>query len=98
MPTSMQRELAEHRPGTDVPIFDIGEMYQSGEQQDLLVRNARFGTGLATSFLKDSEARADATTPDYAVVLMRRHGYTTHGRDIETAVCSHSPLNQVDLV
>jgi ribulose-5-phosphate 4-epimerase/fuculose-1-phosphate aldolase len=72
--------------GVDVPVFDIGKMYQPGEQQDLLVRNARFGTGLAAAFLKDPESKDEAPAPDYAVVLMRRHGYTTHGRDIETAV------------
>jgi hypothetical protein len=54
------------------------------------VRNARLGTGLGKAFLKDSEANVNATTPDYAVVLMRRHGYTTHGRDIETAVSLQS--------
>lgn len=58
-------------------------MYQTGEQQDLLVRNARLGTGLAASFSKGKEGR---TKPDYNVVLMRRHGYTTHGSDIESAV------------
>jgi hypothetical protein len=66
-------------------------MYQPGEQQDLLVRNARFGTGLASAFLRNTEPKVNPTMPDYSVVLMRRHGYTTHGRDIETAVCILSP-------
>jgi len=70
--------------GTDVPVFDIGKMYQARDQQDLLVRNAHLGTGLAENFLKNPNS--DATSPDHAVVLMRRHGYTTHGRDIESAV------------
>jgi hypothetical protein len=61
-------------------------MYEAGEQQDMLVRNAKFGTGLATAFLKDPDPQVEAPMPDHAVVLMRRHGYTTHGRDIETAV------------
>lgn len=66
-----------------MPVWDIGAMYQSGEQQDLLVRNARLGTGLASAF-KDGED--EAVKPDHNVVLMRRHGYTTHGTDIESAV------------
>jgi ribulose-5-phosphate 4-epimerase/fuculose-1-phosphate aldolase len=61
-------------------------MYQPGEQQDMLVRNARLGTGLASKFIKESDSNSAAASPDHAVVLMRRHGYTTHGRDIESAV------------
>jgi ribulose-5-phosphate 4-epimerase/fuculose-1-phosphate aldolase len=61
-------------------------MYEVGEQQDMLVRNARFGTGLATAFLKNPDLKVEAPIPDHAVVLMRRHGYTALGRDIETAV------------
>lgn len=57
-----------------------------GEQQDLLVRDSRLGSALASSFLKDPGSHSGRGPPDHAVVLMRRHGYTTHGRDIETAV------------
>jgi ribulose-5-phosphate 4-epimerase/fuculose-1-phosphate aldolase len=68
----------------DVPVFDIAEGYKAEDRQDLLVRNAEYGTALASKFKKEpSEA---TPTPDHAVVLMRRHGYTTHGRDIESAV------------
>ncbi|KAF2101266.1 arad-like aldolase/epimerase [Rhizodiscina lignyota] len=70
--------------GDDVPVFDIGEMYEAGEQQDLLVRNANLGTGLASRFRID--AQSTSSDPEHNVVLMRRHGYTTHGADIETAV------------
>lgn len=72
------------REGADVPIFDIAEEYRAGDRQDLLVRNAEYGTALASKFNKAKSE--SASTPDHAVVLMRRHGYTTHGRDIETAV------------
>jgi ribulose-5-phosphate 4-epimerase/fuculose-1-phosphate aldolase len=70
--------------GADVPVFDIASEYKSGDQQDLLVRNAQYGTALAAKF-KDS-LDSTQTVPQHTVVLMRRHGYTTHGRDIETAV------------
>jgi ribulose-5-phosphate 4-epimerase/fuculose-1-phosphate aldolase len=81
------------RTGNNVPVFDIGDSYSSScpdEQQDLLVRTAKLGIHLAEKFVKtprdpnfESYFPPD---PDYSVVLMRRHGYTTHGRDIETAV------------
>ncbi|KAK1750074.1 Adducin-related protein 2 [Echria macrotheca] len=72
--------------GNDVPIFDAGAVYSPGEQQDLLVRDSRLGTALASRFTLAEDDRAPAAQPDHNVVLMRRHGYTTHGRDIETAV------------
>lgn len=50
----------------------------------MLVRNAKFGTALAKSFSK--QPYLDSPTLDHNVVLMRRHGFTTHGVDIETAV------------
>jgi len=69
--------------GNDVPVFDIGIVYSAGEQQDLLVRDPRLGSALASKFLKGD---TDLPYPEHSVVLMRRHGYTTHGKDIETAV------------
>lgn len=71
--------------GTDVPVFDIATVYEAGEQQDMLIRNARIGTALASAFSKSS-SEAKKANPDHTVVLMRRHGFTTHGTDIETAV------------
>jgi ribulose-5-phosphate 4-epimerase/fuculose-1-phosphate aldolase len=61
-------------------------MYQPGDQQDMLVRNARFGTGLAETFARVQNDSQAESVPEHAVVLMRQHGYTTHGVDIETAV------------
>jgi ribulose-5-phosphate 4-epimerase/fuculose-1-phosphate aldolase len=53
----------------------------------MLVNNIRFGEALASEFV-DSAATVSGQDlePAHNVVLMRRHGYTTHGRDIETAV------------
>lgn len=72
--------------GQNVPVFDIGTMYQPRDPQDMLVRNARFGTGLAERFASVKNDSQSLSVPKHAVVLMRRHGYTTHGVDIETAV------------
>jgi ribulose-5-phosphate 4-epimerase/fuculose-1-phosphate aldolase len=59
----------------------------------MLIRNARFGTALAKYFVKKSlweslfsPENPNPSDPKHNVVLMSRHGYTTHGRDIETAV------------
>src|SRR2546421_11651007 len=68
--------------GRDVPVFDIAPLYQSGDQQDMLVNNVRFGLALASTF----SVSDIGSSPEYNVVLMRRHGYTTHGKDIETAI------------
>ena len=76
----------ESDKGQNVPVFDIGTMYQPGDPQDMLVRNARFGTGLAETFAGVQNDPQAVSKPEHAVVLMRRHGYTTHGVDIETAV------------
>lgn len=66
------------------PVFDIETLYEKGEQQDLLVRNSKFGEGLASKFSRVS--REPGKIPDHNVVLMRRHGFTTWGGDVETAV------------
>ncbi|QDS76955.1 hypothetical protein FKW77_005232 [Venturia effusa] len=70
--------------GTRVPVFDIAKFYNSSDQQDMLVNNAYFGTALAATFTNSTSS--DVTTPENTVVLMRRHGFTTWGPDIETAV------------
>lgn len=63
-------------------VFDIDPLYCDGDQRDMLVNNATFGTALAEQFSRDPES----DKPDEAVVLMRRHGFTCLGRDIMTAV------------
>lgn len=72
--------------GPSVPVFDIAPLYADmrGHQQDMLVNTAELGTALAEHFT--SSGSEEATSPDHNVVLMRRHGFTTHGPDIETAM------------
>lgn len=86
MPNSLLT-MAVPRKGSEVPVFDIATVYSHDEQQDLLVRDSRLGAALASKFVK-AELGDDTSRgkPDHTVVLMRRHGYTTHGKDIETAV------------
>ncbi|QIW99682.1 hypothetical protein AMS68_005200 [Peltaster fructicola] len=65
--------------GGPSPIWDITKDYAEDYQQDMLVNNADLGASLAATFSQDS-------TLDKTVVLMKRHGYTTWGHDIPTAV------------
>ena len=66
--------------GTSSPIYDIGKYYESGDRKDMLVSNTRFGAALASHF-------GDAgNEPNYAVVLMRGHGFTVQGSGIMEAV------------
>ena len=68
--------------GPKVPVYDIAPLYSSSDQQDMLVNNQKFGSALASHFaLSDSPS-----SPDHAVVLMRKHGFTTQAHSIETAV------------
>lgn len=69
--------------GSDVPVFDIEKVYVQGDQQDMLIRNQTLGSALASKFVDGDPV---STYPKHSVVLMRRHGYTTHGKDIETTV------------
>ena len=66
----------------EVPIWDIAPLYDHWTQQDMLVNNARLGASLAARF----SSSEDSLEPEKNVVLMKRHGYTTHGKDIATAV------------
>ncbi len=62
-----------------VKVFEIDRYYYDGEQQNMLVSNARFGTALATMF-------GSGEKPDESVVLMRRHGFTAVAESLVTAV------------
>ncbi|ETI24578.1 hypothetical protein G647_03947 [Cladophialophora carrionii CBS 160.54] len=68
-----------------VKVFDIAPLYRQGEQQDMLVNNARFGAALAEKFVAEGSG-TEADAPEETVVLMRRHGFTVVGRDLVTAV------------
>ena len=67
----------------DVPVWDISPLYNDSDQQDMLVNNTRLGASLAGTF---SSSSASPAVPETNVVLMKRHGYTTWGKDIPTAV------------
>jgi hypothetical protein len=62
--------------------------YNATEPHDMLIRTAKLGQALAETFLTVGNASANppVTEPDYTVVLMRRHGFTTAAADIQTAV------------
>lgn len=75
--------------GKKVPVWDIAGLYDGqNDRKDMLVNSERKGAGLAAAF---SEYESPSTTtkhegPAQNVVLMKCHGYTTHGKDIATAV------------
>jgi len=66
-------------------VFDIAELYSEDEPQNMLVRNAKFGAGLAAKFTKEHESSMN-TSPRHSVVLMKKHGFTTLGTNIPAAV------------
>ena len=68
--------------GKTVPVWDIVPLYEENYRQDMLVNNERLGASLASSF----SSSPNSPVPEKNVVLMKRHGYTTHGKDIPTAV------------
>ena len=72
--------------GEEVPVWDIEDVYGPGEKHDLLVRNETLGASLASTFAARQHFKADTANPDRNLVLMRRHGFTTLGFDIRTAV------------
>lgn len=66
-----------------VPVFDISQYYHDNDTQDLLVRTIPLGAALASKF---SAGNSIESLPDYLVVLMQSHGFTTCSTDIETVV------------
>lgn len=69
--------------GLNVPVYDIEDYYQPQDSHDLLVNNIQLGASLANLF-SSSENRSGF--PEHEFVLMRRHGFTTVGRNIKDAV------------
>ena len=63
----------------ETPVWDIAPLYNDNDQQDMLVNTVRLGASLADSF------GASRDEPEQNVVLMKRHGYTTWGKDMATA-------------
>ncbi|OQV09635.1 Clas II Aldolase and Adducin domain-containing protein [Cladophialophora immunda] len=70
------------------PLYDVENSYNATEPHDLLIRTPKLGEDLAKTFLTKTNESADppVSMPDYNVVLMRRHGFTTAALDIQTAV------------
>jgi len=66
--------------GQNVPVFDIVPFYEEGDPQDMLISGPRLGGALAEEFSGKSGR------PDHAVVVMRRHGFTTIGSSIPQTV------------
>lgn len=71
-----------------VPLYDLEDSYNETEPRDLLIRSPKLGADLAKSFLTSENRTADppVTSPDYNAVLMRKHGFTTFGANIQEAV------------
>lgn len=72
--------------GLDIPVWDIEDAYNDTDKHDLLVRNEHEGASLASLFAAPENETAEKNLPDRKVVLMRKHGFTTYGDDIRTAV------------
>lgn len=88
--------------GTEVPVFDAANHYQSGDKHDFLIRSTQLGQALASYFTKSQATYVKVGTslvnritgshteapqnPDHPVVLMRGHGFTTAAASIEQAV------------
>lgn len=72
--------------GETVPVWDIENAYQPGDPHDILVRSVPLGASLALQFSAPENRSAAVAEPDRKVVLMRKHGFTTHGPDIHSAV------------
>nr|POE71853.1 decarboxylase tropj [Quercus suber] len=68
--------------GSQIPVWDITAVYDDEHyQQDMLVNNEKLGASLASAFSISGRVSLDKN-----VVLMNRHGYTTWGKDIPSAV------------
>jgi ribulose-5-phosphate 4-epimerase/fuculose-1-phosphate aldolase len=75
--------------GEEVPVFNISRHYDRGDQQDMLVNNSKLGAALAAKFVKRRHEGDPPVPPgpNFNVVLMQNHGFTTFGSSIQQAVC-----------
>lgn len=69
--------------GGAVPVWDPALLYDDSDRQDMLVNTERLGASLAEAF-GQRQGHAEME-PKWNVVLIKRHGYTTFGKDIATA-------------
>ncbi|KAF2432164.1 arad-like aldolase/epimerase [Tothia fuscella] len=72
--------------GTTVPVHDSQDYYGPTSKHDMLISSIPLGASLADTFTNTNSTATNSTTPQNTVVLMRRHGFTTWGPDIKTAV------------
>jgi ribulose-5-phosphate 4-epimerase/fuculose-1-phosphate aldolase len=72
--------------GQDIPVWDIEKEYNATDKHDLLVRNEYLGARLASQFATPDSTSAQQALPQRKAILMRKHGFTTYGTDIRTAV------------
>ena len=66
------------------PVWDIEKAYQPDQDSDLLVKTTELGASLAKAFSKTPGL--NQTQPDHTIVIMRHHGFTAVGPDIETTM------------
>jgi ribulose-5-phosphate 4-epimerase/fuculose-1-phosphate aldolase len=66
----------------------VSRHYERGDQQDLLVNSHKLGAALAAKFVKRRHEGDPPVPPgpNYNVVLMQNHGFTTFGNSIQQAV------------
>jgi hypothetical protein len=98
--SSPKMAFRNDKTGESVPNFDIAQYYESGENQDLLIRSQRLGAALAAEFSTDPNNNntlpdGAQTNANHAVVLMQNHGFTTVASDIKLAVMQ-AVYTQVD--
>ena len=67
----------------EVPVWDPAQLYNDDDRQDMLVNTERLGASMAEAF--GQRSGSSAKEPEWNVVLIKRHGYTTFGKDIATA-------------
>lgn len=72
--------------GQSVPVWDIENAYKENDAHDTLVRSQQLGADLALQFSREEHRATSHADPDLKVVLMRKHGFTTLGKDIRSAV------------
>lgn len=65
-----------------MPLFDITQLYQPTDHQDMLVNTKKFGSALASAFSEQKSSELHS----HNVVLMANHGFTTIGTSIKQAV------------
>jgi ribulose-5-phosphate 4-epimerase/fuculose-1-phosphate aldolase len=67
---------------SELPIFEISEAYQEGEEPNLLVTNTHLGAAMAAKL----GGKDGAEMPEHSMVLMRGHGFTVVAESITDAV------------